>query len=110
MQFVANGVVCGPEEYLQRRRLGDREHVGDELHGRLLSTVWTVETCYTACYQRLAPDNSYFVMNIYRNITLGQQVCTCCRTCQGLRYVPGAQVFAVSGLVDQGRLPSTRND
>ena len=30
----------------------------------------------------------------HRNQTLGEQVCTCCRFCEGLRYVPGAQVFA----------------
>lgn len=33
-----------------------------------------------------------FVINIYDE---GQgQVCTCCRVCEGWRYVPGAQIFA----------------
>lgn len=50
---------------------------------------WTPETCYTACKARLNNAPS-FVMNIY-NL---QQVCTCCTRCEGLRYVPGAQVFA----------------
>lgn len=36
-----------------------------------------------------------FVINIYYDEALGEQVCTCCRSCEGWRYVPGAQLFAV---------------
>lgn len=52
---------------------------------------------YQACFQRLAPTNSYFVINIYFNETspgTSTQVCTCCRQCAGIRYVPSGQVFA----------------
>jgi hypothetical protein len=34
------------------------------------------------------------VINIYFDQSLGEQVCTCCRQCEGLRYVPGAVIFA----------------
>ena len=34
------------------------------------------------------------MINIYWNETLGEQLCTCCRRCEGIRFVPGSQIFA----------------
>lgn len=62
-------------------------------------TAWTPDTCYEACRQRLGNPPT-FVINIYFDETLGEQVCTCCRTCQGWRYVPGAQIFAACTVGD----------
>jgi hypothetical protein len=33
-------------------------------------------------------------MNIYSDNATSEQVCTCSRSCEGWRYVPGAQLFA----------------
>ena len=40
------------------------------------------------------PTHAQFVINIYYDQAQGKQVCTCCRVCEGWRYVPGAQIFA----------------
>jgi len=67
----------------------------DNDHQRDLGTSWTPETCFVACAQRLGNPPS-FVINIYYN-DVGQQVCTCCHFCEGIRYVPSAQTFAACG-------------
>lgn len=36
-----------------------------------------------------------FIFNVYYDDQLGKQLCTCSRSCQDSRYVPGAQAFAV---------------
>jgi len=70
--------------------------IGRDYHQqqRALDAIWTPETCFAACAQRLGNPPS-FVINIYNDG--GQQVCTCCRSCDGTRYVPSAQTFAACG-------------
>jgi hypothetical protein len=40
-----------------------------------------------ACAARLGPSANGFVLNLYYDEN-GHQVCTCCRQCDGVRYVP----------------------
>lgn len=40
------------------------------------------------------------MINIYYDQTLSEQVCTCCRLCEGWRYVPGAQIYAACSAGD----------
>lgn len=61
------------------------EETATHVH-RGLAPTWTPDTCYEACLPVLAPQTS-FVVNIYFD-GQGQQVCTCCRVCDGVRYVP----------------------
>ena len=67
---------------------------------RALAGSWTPETCSVACAQRLGNPPSW-VINIYIN-DVGQQVCSCCLSCQGSRFVPSAQTFAACGGVATG--------
>lgn len=39
-----------------------------------------------ACVARLGPSPNGFVINLYFSEN-GEQVCTCCRECEGVRYV-----------------------
>ena len=119
---MGQGFVCGPEETLvsERRHAmaasgteeeeGRLKQAGQEVlsdvgrahqqQQRALAAPWTPETCFAACAQRLGNPPS-FVINIYLN-DAGQQVCTCCRFCEGTRLVPSAQTFAACGGVATG--------
>ena len=61
-------------------------------------------------HQRAHTAHRTQVINIYVNQTSGQQTCTCCRFCEGWRFVPGAQIFAQcsvgSGTTSQVRFKS----
>lgn len=39
-----------------------------------------------ACVATLGPSPNGFILNLYYEN--GQQVCTCCRECEGVRFVP----------------------
>lgn len=93
IQPVATEIVCGPEVLLDSRRAlegTETETNGDVAAAftaeRDLATFWTPESCYAACLPQLAPATS-FVVNIYFNEN-NVQTCTCCRNCEGVRYVP----------------------
>jgi hypothetical protein len=61
--------------YLTRRRLQeeetDKQPAAITTHREL--TVWTPDTCYSACAARLGNPPT-FVINIYNNETSGEQV------------------------------------
>jgi hypothetical protein len=97
---VGQNIVCGPEVLLadNRRALEetDEEETKENVvtlkapqgaNRRGLMPFWTPDSCYAACLPQLAPDTS-FVINIYYDSS-GVQTCTCCRVCEGVRYVPG---------------------
>lgn len=119
VQALGQRFVCGPEETLVSGRrhamavsgIEEEEeeerlkHAGEKVlsdvgrahhqQQRVLAAPWTPETCFAACAQRLGNPPS-FVINIYLN-DAGKQVCTCCRFCEGTRFVPSAQTFAACG-------------
>ena len=106
---LQQGVVCGPEISVVRRQLST-EADGDQ-QARALLQGYTPQTCYEvrtmhvcvsslflpshinntntrhqACLARLGPSPGGFIINLYYEN--GQQVCTCCRNCEGVRFVP----------------------
>lgn len=75
---VAQNYVCGPEIYFnntgaRRRTLA----VTIEQPVTIMLANDSADECYSACYNKLAPNNNAFVFNLYP--VNGSTICTCCR-------------------------------
>ncbi len=112
-KLVATDSVCGPEVLLpSSRSLGaDSSHDGggrdDGAEGSggdtaIMALAWTPQTCFDACNAHLGFPLT-FMINIYPDSSVsGGNVCTCCRSCQNWRSLPGAQLFGACGIDDPG--------